>query len=535
MNRRQEFQSIKTHEFVFQDASGQFPALNSVFAVATDKGIARFTKDLRLDTLYAKEAQIDNIKIGTKSAEFEDLSASVANFGTMTTNGSATFLGNIVYNNEILAGNVGGTENCMVAVGPASSGMSSIRVSINGTQWANASGDMFVEGNDVAWNGSIWVAVGRSAIGLDPDDRTIAYSSNGVNWKFAQGGFEAAGHGIAWNGSRWVAVGTDMLQPGTVQGNTIRTSTNGINWNTVNTPDFFRRGPTGVGYGNSVAWNGLVWVAVGYDYIDLSGSVNIITSKNGLDWIPALVTSLNHIIAPGCNAVAWGENSWVVVGRDTIATHASTRADVMFGTDQSNNTVLFRPTTDPTIKAVVGNGIAWNGTMWILVADLGVFYTYSITTSWTQIMGLVGGWKGVSWNGTKWIIVGSAGIRTSYDGLSWSLCKGDSSGPVNGISARKILPNVGYALPKNIPASRNFFNASGMDIVEIADSNILDYSVILLTVRTAYSKVVPEFGGNPGSAYNQGRAYVYSKRAGVGFSITSYEYDYSTYDYAIIN
>jgi hypothetical protein len=473
------------------------------------------------------------ILIGTKSAEFEDLSASVANFGTMTTNGSATFLGNILYNNEILAGNVGGTENCMVAVGPASSGISSIRVSINGTQWANASGDLFVEGNDVAWNGSIWVAVGRSATGLVADDRTIAYSSNGVNWKFAQG-FKGVGHGIAWNGSLWVAVGTDHLQIPGSDNNTILTSTDGINWNTVHTPNFFRTGPTGIGYGNSVAWNGMVWVAGGYDYVDLSGSVNIITSKNGLDWIPAVVASSNHIIAPGCNAVAWGENSWVVVGKDTIATHITTRADVMFGTDQSNNTVLFRPTTDSTIKEVIGNGIAWNGTMWILVADAGVFYTYSIATSWAQITGIGGGWKSVSWNGTKWIIVGSAGIRTSYDGLSWSLCKGDSSGPVNGISARKILPNVGYALPKNIPASRNFFNASGMDIVEIADSNILDYSVILLTVRTAYSKDIPAFG-NPGSAYNQGRAYVYSKRAGVGFSITSYEYDYSTYDYVIIN
>jgi hypothetical protein len=528
MNRRQEFQSIKTHEFVYQDASGQFPNINSVFTIATDKGIARFTKDLRLDTLYAKEAQIDNIKIGTKSAEFEDLSASVANFGTVTTNGSATFLGNIVYNNEILAGNVGGTENCMVAVGPSTS---SIRVSINGTQWANASGDLFLEGNGVAWNGSIWVAVGKSATGLVDNDRTIAYSSNGVNWKFAQGGFKAAGYGIAWNGSRWVAVGTDHLQIPGSSNNTILTSTDGIVWNTVHTPDFFRTGPTGIGRGNSVAWNGIVWVAVGSDYVDLSGSVNIITSKNGLDWIPAVVSSPNNIIAPACNSVAWGGNSWVVVGKDSAH---PTRADVMIGTDQSNNTVRFIPTSDPTIKEVGGNGIAWNGTMWILVADAGIYYTYSITTSWTQVSGIGGGWKGVSWNGTKWIIVGSAGIRTSYDGFTWSLCKGDSSGTLNGISARKILPNVGYALPKNIPASRNFFNASGMDIVEIADSNILDYSVILLTVRTAYSKVIPA-GGSPGNAYNQGRAYVYSKRAGVGFSITSYEYDYSTYDYAIIN
>jgi hypothetical protein len=35
MMRRQEFQSIKTHEFVFQDASGRFPDVGSVMAVAT--------------------------------------------------------------------------------------------------------------------------------------------------------------------------------------------------------------------------------------------------------------------------------------------------------------------------------------------------------------------------------------------------------------------------------------------------------------------------------------------------------------------
>ena len=122
--------------------------------------------------------------------------------------------------------------------------------------------------------------------------------------------------------------------------------------------------------------------------------------------------------------------------------------------------------------------------------------------------------------------------------MLWTPVKGASSGPLNGISARKILPNTGYILPKMIPASRNFFNASGMDIVTIQDRYVKDYSVILLTIRYAKSGPsqpinLPE--GMSGKPFNQGRAYVYSKQSGVGFTVTSYPYDYSTYDYAILN
>lgn len=540
MIRRQEFQSIKTHEFVFQDTSGIFPDVDTVMTVATNKGVTQFTHDLKLNTLYAKKAQIDNITIGVKSAEFEDISASIGLFGVTTTSSTATFLGDIVYNNETLAGNVGGTENCMVAVGANTNGASSIRFSINGTQWFNAEGDMFaVEGNGAAWNGSVWVAVGKNAIGDTIDNKTIAYSANGVNWKFAEGGFDAVGYGVAWNGSLWIAVGTDRLTVNDSGNRTILKSTDGIHWTPTHLPYYFKTGAVNIGYGKSVAWNGIVWVVGGYDYVDPTASTNIVTSKNGLDWIPAIPSVNTQLLAPGCNAVAWGENKWIIVGNDSINNPATIKNfPIMYGTDQSDNTVVFTKDTYSTTLNIIGNSIAWNGVMWILATNKGIYYNYSSGNSeWKLIVDSFADekWNSVSWNGTKWIIVGEKGIMTSYDGFTWSLCKDNLSIKVLGVSARKILPNIGYALPKNIPISRNYFDASGMDIVSIVDSSVLDYSVILLTIRTADSKgTYPQYGA-VGEQYNQGRAYVYSKQAGVGFKITSYEYDYSTYDYAIIN
>jgi hypothetical protein len=540
MNRRQEFQSIKTHEFVFQDASGNFPVIGGVMAVATEKGIAQFTRDLSLNSLYVSTARIDNIQVGATSANFVNLTASGASFGSLSVDSSATFLGEIIYNNEVLAGNVGGSENCMVAVGP---GPNSIRTSINGEYWLNATGDIFaVQGNGVAWNGSIWVAVGQSAIGVDPDTNTIAYSANGMNWTFATGGFGAAGYGVAWNGTIWVAVGTDRTTKGTAGANdkTILVSNDGKTWNPVMTQFLFGTGPIDgqIGYGSSVAWNGSVWVAGGYDYLISGDPVNIVTSKDGYTWQRATFQSGAHTISPGCNTVAWGDTQWIVGGNDSA--YGQDAKSLMYGSDQSNNTVIFDHTTNTAIATSVIHSVAWNGVMWILASNDGVYTASSTnpTTPWNLITTIGGSWKGVVWNGSLWTIVGAGGIYTSYDGVRWSPAKGASSGPLNGISARKILPNTGYILPKMIPASRNFFNASGMNIVTIQDNSVKDYSVILLTIRNAKSGPsqplhLPE--GMSGKPFNQGRAYVYSKQSGVGFTVTSYPYDYSTYDYAILN
>ena len=88
-------------------------------------------------------------------------------------------------------------------------------------------------GNGVAWNGTMWVAVGQGT-------NSIAYSSDGSTWTGVTNIFSTTGNNVSWNGSLWVAVGYGT--------NTLAHSSDGKTWT--------GRGKTifsNSGYG--VAWN----------------------------------------------------------------------------------------------------------------------------------------------------------------------------------------------------------------------------------------------------------------------------------------
>ena len=62
--------------------------------------------------------------------------------------------------------------------------------------------------NGVAWNGTLWVAVGWGI-------NEIAYSSDGINWTPVTGtsaSIFSIGNSIAWNGIRWVAVVKEQIK-----------------------------------------------------------------------------------------------------------------------------------------------------------------------------------------------------------------------------------------------------------------------------------------------------------------------------------
>jgi hypothetical protein len=125
----------------------------------------------------------------------------------------------------------------------------------------------------------MWVSVGSAA------SYRISYSYNGINWTGVTGSnsiFSDQGNGVAWNGQMWVAVGQT-----TGTGYTIAYSYDGItNWTgiTGSTAIFSQRGLR-------VAWNGTMWVAVGI------GTNSIAYSYNGLNWTG--VTGSTSIINNG--------------------------------------------------------------------------------------------------------------------------------------------------------------------------------------------------------------------------------------------
>jgi hypothetical protein len=238
----------------------------------------------------------------------------------------------------------------------------------------------------VAWNGSLWVAVGVGST------HTIATSPDGSIWTGrGKNIFTVNGYGVAWNGSLWVAVGDGLTD-------TIATSPDGINW-TGRGKNIF----TANGYG--VAWNGSLWVAVGN-----SSSDTIATSLDGETWIGRG----NTIFSLG-KGIAWNGSLWVAVG---------------FG---STHTIAISPNgvnwsgIGKTIFTTIGNGVAWNGSLWVAVGDGS---TDTIATSpdgetWSgrgKTIFTTSGY-GITWNGSLWIAVGDGSshtFATSPDGITWS-------------------------------------------------------------------------------------------------------------------
>ena len=110
--------------------------------------------------------------------------------------------------------------NIWVAVG---AGTNSIASSKDGISWTGYGTSIFATGNDVKWNGSIFVAVGAPSSG---NYNSIAYSTNGNTWNYGTGALlYGPGSNVTYNSGQkqWIAVSkTDLSN--------ISVSTDGIAW-----------------------------------------------------------------------------------------------------------------------------------------------------------------------------------------------------------------------------------------------------------------------------------------------------------------
>jgi hypothetical protein len=188
--------------------------------------------------------------------------------------------------------------------------------------------------NSVAWSGILWVAVGQALITTgEGGARTIAYivtSPNAVIWTVRQtedivyqtNGIY--GTSVAWNGSIWLAIGKF---PDDIY---VITSANGINWNTRIDIPYLLSGATA----NAVAWNGYVWVAVGIWPSTDTNVYPIITSTDGLTWMPrTFVYDTNTYSNPILPSVTWNGSVWIATGTITLTYNASSLAIVVTSSD----------------------------------------------------------------------------------------------------------------------------------------------------------------------------------------------------------
>ena len=155
----------------------------------------------------------------------------------------------------------------------ASSGGPTMCASFDGIEWFPTIGSEFFPSAAfcVAWNGTMFVAGGEAS--MAPYELTIIYSYDGIHWTPANVNPPSSltlsdnCYSVAWNGTMWVAVGSDSIT-----GINITYSYDGINWTQANAAIFEESC-------NSVAWNGSVWVATGTD-----PNNTIAYSIDGINW-----------------------------------------------------------------------------------------------------------------------------------------------------------------------------------------------------------------------------------------------------------
>jgi hypothetical protein len=139
-------------------------------------------------------------------------------------------------------------------------GASTIAYSYDGINWfpsTNGTATLGGGGFGVAWNGTLWVAVGINA------NSGIAYSHDGITWiGVTTTIFSMGGINVAWNGLLWIAIGSGT--------NSIAYSYDGMNWTGLGFPVFTS--------GNGIAWNGTMWVATGL------GAYSTAYSYDGFNW-----------------------------------------------------------------------------------------------------------------------------------------------------------------------------------------------------------------------------------------------------------
>ena len=168
-----------------------------------------------------------------------------------------------------LATSLGWNGSIWVAMGLDSNSAHTVSTSSDGETWTEAGGP-FIGGRGLAvkWNGTYWLAAGNS---YETGD-TIAISSDGSIWTTATGAnfTNPSGYaGLAWNGTLWVLTGSDQAQT-----NTIAYSSDAISWTSI-------PGPFTGGFGTYVLWNGSFFLATGHN---IDGSVTIGKSVDGMSW-----------------------------------------------------------------------------------------------------------------------------------------------------------------------------------------------------------------------------------------------------------
>lgn len=250
-------------------------------------------------------------------------------------------------------------------------------------------------------------------------DSEIACSPDGINWTpielnseiFGSGG---VGNSIAWNGKVWILVGGNGATGYVVY------SFEGRSFNQIATP---------LQMINAVSSHNSFFVACGY-----GGTYNMMRSEDGLAWAYYNISGMISGNGLACNGDFWllaadgtfscylSFDGWRWIGATSIIdNYASTvvwngTMWMLGGVGSTNNLAYSYDAITwtglgTTIFSIQVNQIAWNGKLWMVVGN-GVtnYVAYSANgTTWVGLgkIGSLTPFNTVVWTGQKWIIAGA--------------------------------------------------------------------------------------------------------------------------------
>ena len=283
--------------------------------------------------------------------------------------------------------------------------------------------------SSIAWNGlggalSAYVAVGRWILQGNTYG-TLCFSNDGLTWQqpFNPTGISQAlaniGNSVAWNGTQFVAMGV-------WNGSTICTSVDGLTWTVPTNPPEASLGTTNTG--SSAVWNGSTWVVAGNWFNTLGTAVGNITSFTyGINFSKPV--NPNGAVNGSTTTVIWNPNTskWLA-GSGLVGKNGGVWADgdIYFSTITtgilSSSTDGLIWTTPTNLKGVqefvpFSQIAVINSRVYIIG---GIYYNYQpLMRSTNGINWSIqpftdtkyGTGFGIAWNGSAWTAVGLFQIK----------------------------------------------------------------------------------------------------------------------------
>lgn len=339
----------------------------------------------------------------------------------------------IAYNNQIY-----------IAVGSHTSNTPAISVSQDGVNW-NTSSTTLTTGRSVVWSGSLWVVLGDNT--SVPAD-TLVFSRDGQIFYSAPGIFDQAGYGVAFNSERpnRITFPVNTVVLGGALTNTLSYSTNnGVSWENVGATVFTTQ-VYGLAYGNgkfvgfgqggntlAYSYNGKHWIGLGFATFSLNGRGGVYSSVAGR-WIG--VGGGTNSIADSVDGITWAGQGTALMTTGLAVAYGN--GYFVVGGQGGSNTIAYSTTgtafsgAGATVFTGSCRAVAHNGTRFALGGSGGASlatsddgFTFNAVAGSTTLITSV---NGMAWNGSIFLATGSGAnvFVSSPDGLTWSGLGGSS-------------------------------------------------------------------------------------------------------------